>query len=60
MGAGGGEPDEERRVGELLRVNAELAAELRSLSLGRRDSPRIGPVPAARRLTELSAERDEA
>jgi hypothetical protein len=60
VGAGGTKPGEDHRVAELLRVNAELAAELRSIGLGRRDSPRTGPVPAARRLAQLNRERDEA
>lgn len=52
--------DERRRVAELLRVNAELAAEVRSLAHGRRDSPRSGAMPSARRLTKLESERDSA
>jgi len=47
---------DEARVEELLRVNAELAAEVRSLSLGRRDAPRSGPIPASRRLARLASE----
>jgi chromosome segregation ATPase len=49
---------EDPRVSELLRVNAELAGELRDLTLGRRASPRSGQVPAARRVAGLEAERD--
>jgi uncharacterized coiled-coil DUF342 family protein len=60
MGEGGGETDREQGLEELLRVNAELAAEVRSLSLGRRDSPRSGQLPAARELAQLRSERDEA
>jgi cell division protein FtsB len=45
---------------ELLRVNAELAAEIRSLNLGRRDLPRAARVPAARQIAQLTSERDEA
>jgi chromosome segregation ATPase len=41
---------------ELLRVNAELAAELRALSQGRTTAPRPGPHTAARRLPRLEAE----
>ena len=46
-------------VEELLRVNAELAEELRSLSAGRRPQPRSGAVPAARAVARLEAERDD-
>ena len=46
-----------QRITELLRVNAELAAEIRDLKLGRRASPRISQVPAARGLAKLEAER---
>jgi chromosome segregation ATPase len=49
---------EDPRVAELLRVNAELAGELRDLALGRRAAPRSGQVPAARRVAALEAERD--
>lgn len=52
-GEGGGE---QRAVEELLRVNAELAAELRALSQGRTAAPRPGPHTAARRLPRLEAE----
>jgi hypothetical protein len=57
MGEGPG-AGEDPRVVELLRVNAELAAELRDLALGRRAAPRSGQVPAARRVAGLEAERD--
>ncbi len=50
--------DEERRVDELLRVNAELAAEIRSLTLERANAPRSGAVPAARRVARILEERD--
>jgi predicted nucleic acid-binding Zn-ribbon protein len=50
--------DDERRVEELSRVNAELAAEIRSLNLNRRASPRLGPLPASRRLASLMTELD--
>lgn len=56
----GSGPEEARRVEELLRVNAELAAEIRSLSLGRRDSPHSGQLTAARQLARLTGERDAA
>jgi chromosome segregation ATPase len=49
----------DKRVEELLRVNAELAAELRALSQARADAPRPGPIPAARGLARLEGERDE-
>lgn len=54
----GAASDEERRIAELLRVNAELAAEIRDLKLGRASSPRPGQLPAARRVSQLWAERD--
>jgi chromosome segregation ATPase len=47
------------RVDELLRVNAELAAEVRSLAAGRREAPRQGQMPAARSVARLLAERDD-
>lgn len=47
------------RVEELLRLNAELAAEIRSLTQGRTDAPRSGAGPSGRRLARLVAERDE-
>lgn len=46
------------RVEALLQANAELAAEIRSLALGRIDSPRSSGSPAVRRLAALLAERD--
>jgi len=52
----GGEDDP--RVVELLRVNGELAVEIRDLSLGRRERPRSSQVPAARSVAKLQAERD--
>lgn len=51
--------DERTRVEELLRVNAELAAEIRALSQGRTEKPRSGQVPAARGIARLHTERDE-
>ncbi|HEX5761509.1 MAG TPA: hypothetical protein VFY04_00105 [Solirubrobacterales bacterium] len=53
-----GPQPEEHRVAELLRVNEELAAEIRSLSLGRVAAPRPGSLVAARRVARLQAERD--
>jgi predicted nuclease with TOPRIM domain len=50
--------DESARVEELLRVNAELAAELRALTGGRAEAPRRGRVPAARGIARLHAERE--
>lgn len=49
---------DDQRVEELLRVNARLAAEVRSLTLGNSNAPRAGSMPAARRLAALNAERD--
>jgi predicted nuclease with TOPRIM domain len=46
------------QVEELLRVNAELAAELRALTAGRAEAPRRGREPAARGIARLHAERD--
>lgn len=48
----------ERRVAELLRVNGELAAEMRDLALGRRTAPRSAQMPAARSVAKLETERD--
>jgi hypothetical protein len=56
----GSGPEEDRRVEQLLRVNAELAAEIRSLNLGRGESPRSGQLTAARLLARLTGERDAA
>jgi chromosome segregation ATPase len=50
--------DDDPRVEELLRVNAELAGEIRALELGRVSAPRSGTVPSARRLAKLQSERD--
>lgn len=49
---------DDSRVVELLRVNGELATEIRDLSLGRREQPRPSQVPAARSVAKLQAERD--
>jgi cell division protein FtsB len=49
---------DEQRIEELMRVNAELAAEIRSLSLGRVAEPRSSTIPSARRVTRLAAERE--
>ncbi|MGH2974274.1 MAG: hypothetical protein ACRDLL_05310 [Solirubrobacterales bacterium] len=46
--------EEEARVEELLRVNAELAAEVRSLRRGA--GARSASVPAARRIARLLAD----
>lgn len=51
--------ERDERVEELLRVNAELAAEVRNLTAGRADGPRPAGMPASRRLARLIAERDE-
>jgi len=45
-------------VEELLRVNAELAAEIRALSGGRAEEPRSGQAPAARGIARLRSERE--
>ncbi|HEX6206298.1 MAG TPA: hypothetical protein VFZ29_10895 [Solirubrobacterales bacterium] len=49
---------EDPRVEELLRVNAELAAEVRNLTLGYSDAPRPAGMPTSRRLGRLIEERD--
>jgi hypothetical protein len=49
---------ESLRVEELLRVNTELAAELRNLTLGYADAPRPAGMPTTRRLGRLIEERD--
>lgn len=49
---------EDPRVEELLRVNAELAAEVRNLTLGYADAPRPAGMPTTRRLGRLMEERD--
>lgn len=50
--------EEERRLEELLRVNRELAGEVRDLREGRAAEPRPSQLPAARRVAKLHAERD--
>lgn len=50
---------EDQRVEELLRVNAELAAEVRNLTLGYGDAPRPAGMPTTRRLARLLEERDQ-
>jgi len=45
------------QVEELLRVNGDLAAELRALRSGRIEAPRQGRVPAARGIAKLWGER---
>lgn len=57
-GAAGADADEDRRVEELLRVNARLAAEVRSLTLGRTGAPRSAAMPTSRRIGTLIDERD--
>jgi hypothetical protein len=49
----------DRQVEELLRVNAELAAEIRSLAAARVADPPPGQGNAAGKLARLLAERDE-
>lgn len=46
------------RVEELLRVNARLGAEVRSLTLGRTGAPRSGSMPVSRKLGKLIDERE--
>ena len=46
------------RVEELLRVNAELATEIRNLTLGRADAPRSTLLTAARGIAAAVGERD--
>jgi len=53
-----GQRSEDPRVEELLRVNAELAAEVRNLTLGYADAPRPAGMPTTRRLGRLIEERD--
>lgn len=50
--------DLEARVEALLQANAELAAEIRTLSLGRASTARSAVSPAVRRLAKLIDERD--
>lgn len=50
--------DSRRQIEVLERVNAELAAEIRSLAAGRAERPRSAAVPAARWLAGLVGERD--
>ena len=52
-------PGEEALVEELLRVNAELAAELRSVTLGRAEAPRSTLLPATRGIATAIKERDQ-
>jgi predicted nuclease with TOPRIM domain len=47
------------REEELLRLNAELAAEIRRLGAGEIGGARSGQAPSARRLSRLIDERDE-
>jgi cell division protein FtsB len=51
---------EAKRVEELLRVNAELAAEIRNLAEGRADGPRSATMTTSRRLGIILDERDTA
>ncbi|MBA3867472.1 MAG: hypothetical protein H0X42_14220 [Solirubrobacterales bacterium] len=48
---------QESRVEELLRINAALAAEIRSLSSGQTDAPRASSMPTSRRLAVILDER---
>jgi hypothetical protein len=51
--------EEKARVEELLRINAELAAEIRSLTLGRAERPRSTLLTATRRVAIEVGERDQ-
>jgi hypothetical protein len=51
--------EEDPRVEALLRVNAELAAEIRGLEEGRIGHPRSAASPSARRLGRLLADHEE-
>lgn len=51
-------PGADEREAELLRINAELAAEIRDLAAKRISAPRATAGPAARRVSRLLAERD--
>jgi chromosome segregation ATPase len=48
----------DKRVEELLRVNAELAAEIRNLTTARTAAPRQGQGNAAGTVARVIAERD--
>lgn len=50
--------DVDPRIAALQRVNEELAAELRSLTLGRAGSPRRASLPASREIAKLRGQRD--
>lgn len=58
VGPNGG-ADEDPRVDALLRVNEELATEIRALQGGRVPYARSAAAPSARRLGRLLVERDE-
>ncbi len=60
MEGGDARPHEEARVEELLRVNAELAAEIRNLTLARADAPRSTLLTATRGIATAAEERDQA
>lgn len=51
--------ERDERVEELLRINAELAAEMRNLTNGHADGPRPAGMLTSRRLGRLIGERDE-
>jgi predicted nucleic acid-binding Zn-ribbon protein len=50
--------DSDERLAELLRVNRELAGEVRALREGRTTEPRPSQLPAARHVAALRRERD--
>lgn|GEM_PF-4379011 len=57
-GGPGADAGEDPRVATLLRVNAELAAELRGLQAGRVEGARSAAAPSARRLGRLLADNE--
>jgi chromosome segregation ATPase len=58
--AEGSDADAARQIDELMRINGELAAEIRSLQAGRATAARSGGMPAARRVGVLREEHDSA
>ncbi len=53
-----GQNDPERRIEELMRINAGLAAEVRALASGKIEAPRGSAMTTSRRIASLSDERD--
>jgi septal ring factor EnvC (AmiA/AmiB activator) len=50
--------DSERRIEELMRINAGLAAEVQALATGMSEAPRGSSMTTSRRLGMLIDERD--